>query len=129
MSDLKQTAANVGTNIKLSFGKQVGYGLGDFAGQFFYSFWSSYLSVYYTDIVGIGPAVVGVIFMLARVWDAINDPMMGNIADRHDSKKWGRYRPWILFGAPILVVLSIPQCLTEYLAYSCFFLMPNELKN
>ena len=107
MSSSSKTAANMGTNIKLSFGKQVGYGLGEFAGQFFYSFWSSYLSVYYTDVVGIGPAVVGIIFMVARVWDAINDPMMGGIADRHISKKWGRYRPWILFGAPILVVLSI----------------------
>ena len=107
MSNLPKAVANTATNIKLGFGRQVGYGLGEFAGQFFYSFWSSYLSVYYTDVVGIGPAIVGVIFMIARVWDAINDPLMGNIADRHVSKKWGRYRPWILFGAPILVVLSI----------------------
>ena len=41
------------TNIRLGFGRQIGFGLGEFAGQFFFSFWSSYLSVYYTDIVGI----------------------------------------------------------------------------
>lgn len=99
--------AKTATNIKLGFGRQVGYGLGEFAGQFFYSYWSSYLSVYYTDVVGIAPAVVSFIFMIARVWDAVNDPVMGNIADRHMSKKWGRYRPWILFGAPVLAVLSI----------------------
>ena len=107
MSNVAKAVANTATNIKLSFGRQVGYGLGEFAGQFFYSFWSSYLSVYYTDVVGIGPGIVGVIFMIARIWDAINDPLMESVADRHISKKWGRYRPWILFGAPILAVLSI----------------------
>ena len=103
MSSLQKTA----TDIKLSFGRQVGFGLGEFAGQFFYSFWTSYLSVYYTDIVGLAPAIVSIVFMIAKIWDAINDPMLGNIADRHMHKKFGRYRPWILFGTPILAVLSI----------------------
>lgn len=96
------------TDVKLSFGRQLGYGLGEFAAQFFFGFWGSYLSIFYTDQVGIAPGVVSMIFLIARIWDAINDPMFGNIADRgKPHKKYGRYRPWILFGTPILAVLSI----------------------
>ena len=95
------------TDVRLGFGRQLGYGLGEFAGQFFFGFWGSYLSIFYTDYVGIAPAVVSVIFLIARIWDAINDPMLGMIADKHKHKKFGRYRPWILFGAPVLAVLNI----------------------
>ena len=96
------------TDVKLGFGRQLGYGLGEFAGQFFFGFWGSYLSIFYTDQVGLAPGIVSMIFLIARIWDAINDPMFGNIADRHKPhKKWGRYRPWILFGAPSLAVLGI----------------------
>jgi len=95
------------TDVKLGFGRQLGYGLGEFAGQFFFGFWGSYLSIFYTDYVGIAPAVVSLIFLIARIWDAVNDPMLGMIADKHRHKKFGRYRPWILFGAPVLAVLNI----------------------
>ncbi|MCD8151314.1 MAG: glycoside-pentoside-hexuronide (GPH):cation symporter [Clostridiales bacterium] len=97
----------ISTDIKLGFGKQLGFSMGEMGGQFFFAFWGSYLSVFYTDIVGLAPFVVSIIFMAARVWDAINDPIMGNIADRHRHKKYGRYRPWILFGAPVLGIVSI----------------------
>ena len=95
-------------DVRLGFGRQFGYGLGEFAGQFFYGFWGGYLSVFYTDQVGLAPAIVSLIFVIARVWDAINDPLFGSIADRmKPHKKFGRYRRWILMGAPILAVLSI----------------------
>ena len=95
------------TAIKLGFGKQLGYALGEMAAQFFFGFWGTFLSIYYTDVVGLAPAVVSIIFMVARVWDAVNDPMFGAIADRHRHKKYGRYRPWILYGVPVLAILSI----------------------
>lgn len=95
------------TDVKLGFGKQFLFGLGEFAGQFFFSFWGSYLSVFYTDVVGIAPGVASAIFMIARVWDAVNDPMMGSIADHHLHKKLGRYRPWIIFGTPFLALCGI----------------------
>ena len=66
----------------------------------------SYLTIYYTDIVGLAPAAVSVIMMLARIWDAINDPMMGAIAERTRSK-FGRFRPYIAFGAPFLAIFSV----------------------
>ena len=56
------------------------YGLGDFASNLTNSFMGSYLSIFYTDVVGLTPAVVSAIMLIARIWDAINDPMFGAIA-------------------------------------------------
>ncbi len=93
----KKRASRLGT---------VCYGLGDLASQFVWTYVGSYLTIYYTDIVGIAPIIVTVIMMLARVWDAVNDPMMGAIAERTRSK-FGRFRPYIAFGAPFLAIFSV----------------------
>ena len=77
------------------------YGLGDLASQFVWTFVGSYLTIFYTDIVGFAPIVVSVIMLIARVWDAVNDPMMGAIAENTRSK-FGRFRPYIAFGCPFL---------------------------
>ena len=82
------------------------YGFGDLASQFVWTYVGSYLTIYYTDIVGLAPAAVSVIMMLARIWDAINDPIMGAIAERTRSK-FGRFRPYIAFGAPFLAIFSV----------------------
>ena len=82
------------------------YGFGDLASQFVWTYVGSYLTIYYTDTVGLAPAIVSVIMMLARIWDAINDPMMGAIAERTRSK-FGRFRPYIAFGAPFLAIFSV----------------------
>jgi sugar (glycoside-pentoside-hexuronide) transporter len=91
---------------KLPMIEKVGYFFGDFGSQFCWTFIGSYLSVFYTDVVGIAPVAVTVIFLIARIWDAVNDPMMGAIAERTHSK-WGRFRPYIGFGAPFLAVASV----------------------
>ncbi len=90
---------------KLPLISKVGYLFGDFGSQFCWTFIGSYLSVFYTDIVGLAPVVVTTIFLIARIWDAINDPMMGAIAERTHTK-WGRFRPYMAFGAPILAIFS-----------------------
>jgi GPH family glycoside/pentoside/hexuronide:cation symporter/probable glucitol transport protein GutA len=82
------------------------YGLGDLASQFIWTFVGSYLTIFYTDIVGFTPVVVSGIMLVARVWDAVNDPMMGSIAENTRSK-FGRFRPYIAFGSPFLAVFSI----------------------
>lgn len=82
------------------------YGFGDLASQFVWTFVGSYLTVFYTDVVGIAPLAVSVIMIIARIWDAINDPMMGAIAERSHSK-FGRFRPWIAFGCPFLALFSV----------------------
>lgn len=87
------------------------YSCGDLASQFVWSFIGSYLTVFYTDIVGLTPAVAAAIMMAARIWDAINDPMMGAIAERTRSR-WGRFRPYIVFGAPLLAIFSV-LCFTN----------------
>lgn len=87
------------------------YSFGDLASQFVWTFVGSYLTVFYTDIVGIAPVAVSAIMLGARIWDAVNDPMMGAIAERTRSR-WGRFRPWIAFGCPFLALFSV-LCFTH----------------
>ena len=82
------------------------YGFGDMASQFVWTFVGSYLTIFYTDIVGLTPVVISMIMLGARIWDAVNDPMMGAIAERTRSK-FGRFRPYIAFGCPILAILGV----------------------
>lgn len=82
------------------------YGMGNFASQLSWTMVSTYLSLYYTDVFGLGPLAVSILFIVAKVWDGINDPMMGEIME-HTHSRWGRFRPYIAFGAPLLVVFTI----------------------
>lgn len=91
---------------KLSKKSIFSYGLGDMASQLVWSFVGTYLTVYYMDVVGLAPLAISTILMVAKIWDAINDPMMGGIAERTRTK-WGRFRPYILFGAPFLGLFSV----------------------
>lgn len=88
------------------------YSCGDLASQFVWTFIGSYLTIFYTDIVGLAPAAAAAIMMIARVWDAVNDPMMGAIAERTRSKL-GRFRPYILFGSPPLLAIFSVLCFTH----------------
>ena len=83
---------------KLSVKEKVGYGLGDFAANIVFQTVMIFLMYYYTDIFGIPVAAVGTLFLLSRIWDAVNDPLMGAVADRTKSK-YGRFRPWIKWTA------------------------------
>lgn len=91
---------------RLPFWRRVCYGCTDAGGNFAFSMVSSYLTVFYTDVVGLTPAVISLIMLIARIWDGINDPMMGIIAEKTNTK-WGRYRPYLLFGAPILGFVTV----------------------
>ena len=91
---------------KLSKFSMIMYGMGDLASQFVWTFVGTYLTVYYTDIVGLAPAAVSAIMLIARLYDGFNDPIMGMIAERTHSK-WGRFRPYILFGSPFLAIFSV----------------------
>ena len=68
------------TGTALPFKVKISYSAGEMASQFMWTFTSSYLTIFYTDIAGLSAAAIGLIFMVARVWDAVNDPMMGLIA-------------------------------------------------
>ncbi|MCD8188623.1 MAG: MFS transporter [Clostridiales bacterium] len=67
---------------------------------------SSYFSVFLTDTVGIPAAAASVMLFIATLWDAINDPIMGTIADRTKSR-WGRYRPYFLFFPPLFTAAAM----------------------
>jgi len=83
---------------KLTFKEKLGYGLGDTASNFFFQVFNIFLLYYYTDIFGLHPASVGVMFIATKVIDAVSDPLMGIIADRTNTR-WGKFRPYLLFGA------------------------------
>ena len=74
----------LGKNKKDDFGikDKVGYMLGDVSSALLFNFIGSYLLVFYTDVFGISAAAVGTLMAVSRVWDAINDPMMGVIVDK-----------------------------------------------
>ena len=91
---------------KLSFITKLSYGGGDFASQLMWSLAGSYLIVFYTDNVGLAAGTVAAIMLGARIFDAINDPMFGAIAERTHTR-WGRFRPYILFGTPVLAVFCV----------------------
>ena len=91
---------------RLSKKTMFAYGLGDFASNLTNSFMGSYLSIFYTDVVGLTPAVVSAIMLIARIWDAINDPMFGAIAERTNTKK-GRFRPYIFYFTPFLALAAV----------------------
>lgn len=82
------------------------YGLGNFASQLSWTMVSTYLAVFYTDVFGLEAGAVSILFLVAKIWDGCNDPMMGELME-HTHTKWGRFRPYIVIGAPLLVVFTI----------------------
>lgn len=93
---------------KLPSWRKIGYGFGELGSQCSWTLISSYLTVFYTDVVGLAPAVISIIMLIARIWDAVNDPMFGSLAE-NTRTRWGRFRPYILWGAPVLALFN---CLT-----------------
>ena len=91
---------------KLSFKQYVGYGAGDAANNLAFSMSSMFPLLYYTDVVGISAAAAGTLLLVVRVWDAVADLLAGRLVDT-TSTRWGRFRPFLLFGAVPLLGLSV----------------------
>lgn len=86
---------------------QIGmYGIGNFAAQLSWTMVSTYLVIFYTDVFGLATSAVAMLMLVAKVWDGINDPIMGMIMDKNHSK-WGKYRPLIIGGSVVLVIFTI----------------------
>lgn len=89
----------------LKQGEIFGYAVGDLGMNLNFQLIGFFLAYFYTDVFGISPAHVAGLFLIARIWDAINDPIMGILADRTRSK-FGQFRPYLLFGAiPLNLIL------------------------
>lgn len=88
----------------------IGYALGDTASNFFFQTFGIFLTFYYVDVWGIPAAVLLWMFPVIRAFDALNDPVMGMVADRTNTR-WGKFRPYILWGA-------IPYGVCGYLLFA-----------
>ncbi|MEW1960566.1 glycoside-pentoside-hexuronide (GPH):cation symporter [Kineococcus sp. NPDC059986] len=83
----------------------IGYGAGDFACNLAFSLSTAFLLYYYTDVAGISAAAVGTMFLVVRLWDAVADLLAGRLVDS-TMTRWGKFRPFIMFGAAPLLFLS-----------------------
>lgn len=82
------------------------YSLGEVGSQLSWYMINTYLTIFYTDIVGLTAAGISFIMLVARIWDAINDPIMGIIADRTRTR-WGKFRPYLMIAPPVLALFNI----------------------
>ena len=95
---------------RISAKEKLGFGLGDAASHIVFDSSVAILAYFYTNIYGLPPAVMGTLFLVVRVLDAITDPIMGAIADQTKSR-WGRFRPWLL-------IICVPFAVSCVLVYS-----------
>ncbi len=77
-----------------------------------YSFMAMYIMFFFTDLLSIPAVTVTVIVVIASLWDAINDPIMGMIADKTRTK-WGKFRPYLIF-APIILLFTTTLCFVQF---------------
>ena len=99
-----------------SFIERLGYGFGDMASSTFWKIFSYYLPFFYSNIFGLSLIDAGVLVLVTRIWDAVSDPMMGVVADR-TSTRWGKYRPYLLWIAPLFSICGILLFATPDLNY------------
>jgi glucuronide carrier protein len=91
----------------LRLAQYVGYASGDGANNLAFSMTSLFLLLYYTDVVGIAAAAVGTMFLAVRFFDAFADLFAGRMVDRAPVTRWGKFRPFILFGSLPLLLVSM----------------------
>lgn len=127
------TGDGAGNARKLGLVQYLGYGVGDAANNLTFSMVSSFLLIYYTDVAGIPAAAAGTLFLVVRVWGGFTDLFAGRRVDT-TSTRWGKFRPYLVFGSPPLLVLlvavfTIPSGWTQdaklvyaYVTYALFSL-------
>lgn len=88
----------------IKFKDKLGYAMGDMGGLLTFSLIGAFQNKFYTDVLHISPAKIVVLILVARLWDAINDPIWGAFIDSRKPTKQGRFRPYILwFSIPLAV--------------------------
>ncbi len=94
----------------VSIGEKIGYGLGDTASNLYWKLFEFFQLIFYTDVFGISAASAATMFFVTKLWDAINDPLVGFLSDRTKTA-WGRFRPYLLWMA---VPFAVTGVLTFY---------------
>ncbi|NDJ26046.1 MFS transporter [Nostoc sp. B(2019)] len=84
---------------KLPFKTKLAYGAGDLGPAITANISIFFLLVFFTNVAGIPAGLAGSILMIGKIWDAVNDPMVGLLTDKTKSRRWGRRLPWLLYGA------------------------------
>lgn len=96
----------VSSGSPLPLREMLAYGCGDFASVLYWQTFMRYLPFFYTDVFGISAAALGTMLLVSRALDGVTDPAIGLWADRTNTR-WGKFRPFILFGALPFVVLGV----------------------
>ncbi|MEX2445035.1 MAG: glycoside-pentoside-hexuronide (GPH):cation symporter [Alkalispirochaeta sp.] len=96
--------SNTARHIPLS--ERAAFGMGVLGQNVIYGISVGFMMFAFTDLLAIAPAAAGMIFLITRSWDAINDPVMGFLADRTRTR-WGRFRPWLLWTPLPIGILTI----------------------
>ncbi|MBR3150310.1 MAG: MFS transporter [Eubacterium sp.] len=92
----------------INFKDKVGYALGDAGGLLTFSLIGAFQNKFYTDVLGISPGKILVLILVARIWDAINDPLWGAFIQSRKPKPSGQFRPWILgFSVPLAIAAAL----------------------
>ncbi|MBN2012441.1 MFS transporter [candidate division KSB1 bacterium] len=97
-------------NAKLSLKEKLSYGFGDLASVLYWQTFMLYFTYFYTDVFLIPASAAATMFLVSRIWDGVNDPMMGIIADRTKTR-WGKFRPYLLW-------LCVPFALVGVLTFT-----------
>jgi glycoside/pentoside/hexuronide:cation symporter, GPH family len=91
---------------RLPWREKLAYGAGDFASVLYWQTFMRYLPFFYTDVFGLSAGALATMLLVTRIWNGIDDPVIGLLADRTRSR-WGKFRPFILFGCVPLAVAGV----------------------
>ncbi|HWA25761.1 MAG TPA: MFS transporter [Lacunisphaera sp.] len=91
---------------RLPFAEMLAFGCGDFASVLYWQTFMRYLPYFYTEVFGITAGALATMLLVSRIWDGVNDPIIGMFADRTESR-WGKFRPYILFGCVPFAIFGV----------------------
>lgn len=91
---------------KLKFKEKFAFGFGDLASVLYWQTFMLYFTFFYTDVMLIPASAAATMFLVSRIWDGVNDPVMGIIADRTNTK-WGKFRPYLLWLCVPFAVIGV----------------------
>ncbi|MDB5972478.1 MAG: hypothetical protein JWQ90_4928 [Hydrocarboniphaga sp.] len=107
MQDDRSGAPRATASTRLSARERYGFAVGDFGLNLYWQGLGLFLIFFYTDVLGIPASAAGLSYFVATLWDCVTDPVMGVLADRTRTR-WGRYRPFLLFGSmPLAMVFAL----------------------